>query len=71
MKLARELGKRESRSAHLFCQPDEQSTSALEISTPENSVSVPAEDALKRITLLEEQVALLTKQVTELQEIMN
>ncbi|NQY36681.1 MAG: DUF480 domain-containing protein [Alteromonadaceae bacterium] len=71
VKLAREAGKRESRYAHLFCQLDEQLISSLEISNSEVSASVRAEGALKRIASLEEQVELLTKQVAELQEIMN
>ena len=69
VKLNREPGKRESRYAHLFADVEHLSLADMSLPSSESSSPVQGDDSLSRLALLEEQVALLTKQVAELKEI--
>jgi uncharacterized protein YceH (UPF0502 family) len=76
VKLDREPGKRDSRYAHLF-SGDEGLQVAPQVPVNTNSTNLTqgadstSQDALERITQLEQQVAELTKQISELKEIVD
>ena len=75
MKLEREPGKRDTRYAHLFSGDEglqvTSQTPAKTATTSSTQDSTFSPKALERITLLEQQVAELTSQLTELKELVD
>jgi len=69
-KLEREPGKRESRYVHLFSDLDENYLTDLSSTETQESPQVSNNSLVQRVTELEQQVVLLTEQITGLTELL-